>query len=325
VIRRVSRRGLLRLVAGSAALPTLSHTASALDYPTRPVRILVGFPAGSGTDITSRLIGQYLSDQLGQSFITDDRPGAATNIATEMVVRAAPDGYTLLLVSLPNAVNASLYPNLTFDFLRDIAPVAAIDLVPNVMEVTPSLPVKTVPEFIAYCKGNPGKINMASNGPGSASHIAGELFKMMTGVDMVHVPYRGSFLPDLLDGRVQVVFSSIPTSISQIRDGKLRALAVTSTTPVDALPGVPPISAYVPGYEAVGWLGLGAPKGTPPDLLEVLNKGINGALADDKTKARLADLGGVPMPMKPGEFGTFLAGETDKWAKVVKFANIKPD
>jgi len=321
----LSRRVLLRLTAGGVVVPALSRLALAFDYPTRPVRILVGFPAGSGTDITTRLLGQWLADRLGQQFITDDRTGAATNIATEAAVRAAPDGYTLLLATSPNAVNGSLYQNLTFDFLRDIVPVAGIDRVPNVMEVTPSLPVKTVPEFIAYCKANPGKINMASNGPGSASHVAGELFKMMTGVEMVHVPYRGSFLPDLMDGRVQVVFSSIPTSIAYIRVGKLRALAVTSTTPSEALPGVPPVSAFVPGYEAVGWLGLGAPKKTPANVIDLLNKNINAALADAKIQSQLANLGGVPMPMTPGEFGKFLAEETDKWAKVVKFAGIKPD
>ena len=270
-------------------------------------------------------MGQRLSERLGQSFIVDDRPGAATNIATEAVVRAAPDGYTLLLVSLPNAVNASLYGDLTYNFIRDTAPVAAIDWVPNVMAVNPNVPARTVPEFIAYAKANAGKINMASNGPGSASHVAGELFKMMAGVDMLHVPYRSSFLPDLLDGRVQVVFSSIPTSIADIRAGKLRALGVTSTTRSESLPDVPTIAEAVPGYEAVGWLGLSAPANTPAEVIGILNKEINAALADPEIKARLAALGGVPTPMTPSAFGQYVADETDKWAKVIKFGNIKPE
>ena len=322
---RLRRRSFLSLTAGIVGLPALVRSAAALDYPTRPVRIIVGFGPGSGTDITARLLGQRLSERLGQSFIVDDRPGAATNIATEAVVRAAPDGYTLLLVSLPNAVNASLYGDLTYNFIRDTAPVAAIDWVPNVMAVNPNVPARTVPEFIAYAKANAGKINMASNGPGSASHVAGELFKMMAGVDMLHVPYRSSFLPDLLDGRVQVVFSSIPTSIADIRAGKLRALGVTSTTRSESLPDVPAIAESVPGYEAVGWLGLSAPANTPAEVIGILNKEINAALADPEIKARLAALGGVPTPMTPSAFGQYVADETDKWAKVIKFGNIKPE
>jgi len=322
---RLRRRSFLSLTAGVVGLPALVRSAAALDYPTRPVRIIVGFGPGSGTDITARLLGQRLSERLGQSFIVDDRPGAATNIATEAVVRAAPDGYTLLLVSLPNAVNASLYGDLAYNFMRDTAPVAAIDWVPNVMAVNPSVPAQTVPEFVAYAKANPGKINMASNGPGSASHVAGELFKMMVGVDMLHVPYRSSFLPDLLDGRVQVVFSSIPTSIADIRAGKLRALGVTSTTRSESLPDVPAIAESVPGYEAVGWLGLSAPANTPAQVIGILNKEINAALADPEIKARLAALGGVPTPMTPSAFGQYVADETDKWAKVIKFGNIKPE
>ncbi len=322
---RLRRRSFLSLTAGIVGLPALIRSAAALDYPTRPVRIIVGFGPGSGTDITARLLGQRLSERLGQSFIVDDRPGAATNIATEAVVRAAPDGYTLLLVSLPNAVNASLYGDLTYNFIRDTAPVAAIDWVPNVMAVNPNVPARTVPEFIAYAKANAGKINMASNGPGSASHVAGELFKMMAGVDMLHVPYRSSFLPDLLDGRVQVVFSSIPTSIADIRAGKLRALGVTSTTRSESLPDVPTIAEAVPGYEAVGWLGLSAPANTPAEVIGILNKEINAALADPEIKARLAALGGVPTPMTPSAFGQYVADETDKWAKVIKFGNIKPE
>ena len=322
---RLRRRSFLSLTAGVVGLPALVRSAAALDYPTRPVRIIVGFGPGSGTDITARLLGQRLSERLGQSFVVDDRPGAATNIATEAVVRAAPDGYTLLLVSLPNAVNASLYGDLAYNFMRDTAPVAAIDWVPNVMAVNPSVPAQTVPEFVAYAKANPGKINMASNGPGSASHVAGELFKMMVGVDMLHVPYRSSFLPDLLDGRVQVVFSSIPTSIADIRAGKLRALGVTSTTRSESLPDVPAIAESVPGYEAVGWLGLSAPANTPAQVIGILNKEINAALADPEIKARLAALGGVPTPMTPSAFGQYVADETDKWAKVIKFGNIKPE
>jgi tripartite-type tricarboxylate transporter receptor subunit TctC len=315
----------LHLLAGGAALPALPRPASALDYPSRPVRLILGFPAGSGTDITARLLGQSLSDSLGQPFIVDARPGAATNIATEAVVRAAPDGYTLLMATVPNAVNVSLYSDLNFDFIRDIAPVAAIDLVPNVMEVNPSVPAKTVAEFIAYAKANPGRINMASNGNGSASQIAGELFRMMTGISMVHVPYRGSFLPDLLDGRVQVVFSSLPTSIAMIRSGKLRALAVTGAARSEALPDVPTVGETVAGYEADGWIGVGAPKNTPPEVIDMLNHAINAALADPKIKSRLAELGAVPMPMSPAGFGKFVADETAKWAKVIKFAGIKPD
>jgi len=320
------RRRFLKLAMAGAALPVLPRIASAAtDYPTRPVRLIVGFPAGSGTDITARLLGQWLSGPLGQQFIVDNRPGAATNIATEAVVRSPPDGYTLLMATLPNAVNVSLYPDLNFNYLRDMVPVAGIDLVPNVMEVNPQLPVKTVTEFIAYAKANPGKINMASNGNGSASHIAGELFRMMTGVTMVHVPYRGSFLPDLIDGRVQVVFSSLPTSIEMIRAGKLHALGVTGAKRTDALPDVPTVGETVAGYEAVGWIGVGAPKNTPADVVDKLNTNINAALADPNIKGKLAELGAAVTPMTPAAFGKFVADETTKWAGVVKFAGIKPD
>jgi tripartite-type tricarboxylate transporter receptor subunit TctC len=322
---RLPRRLFLHLAVGSAALPVVSRIARAQTYPTRPVRVIVGYPAGGGPDIVARLMSEWMSERLRQQFIVENRTGAGTNLATEVVVRAPPDGYTLLQVTASNAVNATLYDNLSFNFIRDIAPVASVDRTPFVMEVNPSVPVKTVLEFIAYAKANPGKINMASNGIGSAGHIAGELFERMTGVDMVHVPYRGSYLPDLLGGQTQVTFSPIPTSIAQIRAGKLRALAVTSTMRSEALPDIPTVGEFVPGYEASGWLGFGAPTNTPTEIIEKLNKEINAGLADPKIRARLADLGGSVFTGSPADFAKLIADETEKWGKVIRAANIKPD
>ena len=281
----------------------------------------------AANDIVARLIGQWLSERLGQPFIIENRPGAGSNIATEAVVRAPPDGYTLLLVGPPNAINATLYDKLNFNFIRDIAPVASIVRVPNVMVVNPSVPAKTVPEFIAYAKANPGKINMASAGIGSSAHVAGELFKMMTGVDMVHVPYRGAApaLTDLLGGQVQVCSPRMPASIEYIKAGKLRALAVTTATRSEALPDVPTVGEFVPGYEASSWYGVGAPKNTPAEIVDKLNKEINAALADPKIKARLADLGGTALAGSPADFGKLIADETEKWGKVIRAANIKPN
>ena len=322
---KLPRRKFLHLAASAAALPAASRIASADTYPSRPVRIIVGFPAGNTSDTIARLAGQSLSERLGQQFIVENRPGAAGNIATEFVVRAAPDGYTLLQVISGNAANVTLYANLNFDFMRDIAPVASICRVPDVMVVNPSVPAKTVPEFIAYAKANPGKINMASAGNGSASHLAGALFEMMAGVDLVHVPYRGSFVPDLLGGQVQVVFPPIPTVIGYIRAGKLRALAVTSAARSEALPDIPTVAETVPGYEASAWYGMGVPENTSAEIIGRLNKEIVAALADSTIKARLSDLGAVPMPMTPGEFGKFIADETEKWGKVIRAAHIKPE
>ena len=322
---KLPRRKFLHLAASAAALPAVSRIARAQTYPTRPVRVIAGYAAGGGPDIVARLMSEWLSERLRQQFIVENRTGAGTNLATEAVVRALPDGYTLLEVTASNAFNATLYDNLSFNFIRDIAPVASIDRTPFVMEVNPSVPVKTVPEFIAYAKANPGKINMASNGIGSAGHVAGELFEMMTGVDMVHVPYRGNYLPDLIGGQTQVTFSPIPTSIEQIRAGKLRALAVTTATRVAALPDIPTVGEFVPGYEASGWIGFGAPKNTPSEIIDKLNKEINAGVADPKLKARLVDLGGVPMAMTPAEFGKLIADETKKWGKVIRAANIKAE
>jgi tripartite-type tricarboxylate transporter receptor subunit TctC len=282
---------------------------------------MVGFPAGNASDIFSRLIAQSLSERLGQQFVVENRPGAGGNVGTEVVVRASPDGYTLLLVLTSNAINATLYANLNFDFIRDIAPVASIVDAPYAMVVNPSVPAKSVPEFIAYAKANPGKLNMASAGIGGATHVFGELFMRMAGVNLLHVPYRGNFMPDLLGGQVQVLFAPITHSIEYIRTGKLRALAVTPATRSSALPEIP----FVPGYEASGWYGIGAPKNTPTEIIDRLNKEINAALADSKMKARLVDLGDVPMSMTPADFGKFIAAETEKWAKVVLTANIKPE
>jgi len=322
---KLPRRTLLHLAAGAAALPALSRLASAQTYPARPVRIVVPVPAGLAPDIIARLIAQQLSERLGQTFIVENRPGSGNNIGTELVVRALPDGYTLLLATLPNAVNATLYDNLNFNFIRDITAVAGIMHTPLVMEVNPSVPAKTVPEFIAYAKANPGKITMVSGGNGSPPHVAGELFKMMTGVDMFHVPYNGNPLPDLLAGQVQVYFGLIPSSIGYIQAGKLRALAVTSSTRSQALPEIPTMSEFVPGYVASGWYGVGAPISTAAEIVNKLNEEIDAALTDSRMKARLADLGAEPMPMTPVEFGKFVADETEKWGKVVKFADIKVD
>jgi tripartite-type tricarboxylate transporter receptor subunit TctC len=322
---KLPRRQFLHLAAGAATFPVLPRIASAFDYPTRPVRIVVGFPAGNASDTVARLAAQNLSERLGQSFIIENRSGAGGNIGTEVVVKAPSDGYTLLSVGISASINATLYDKLNFNFTRDIAPVASICSVPNVMVVNPSVPAKTVPEFIAYAKTNPGKINMASAGNGSASHLAGELFKMMTGVNLVHVPYRGSFLPDLLAGQVQVVFAPIPVAIANIQTGKLRVLAVTSAERSEALPDIPTLAEFVPGYEASGWYGIGAPEKTPTEIMDRLNKEIIAGLADPKIKARLSDIGAVPTPMMSAEFGKYVGAETEKWGKVIRAANIKPD
>ena len=323
---KTPRRHFLQLAGAAAAAPAIPNAAFALDYPTRPVRILVGFPAGGAADIIARTIGQWLSQRFGQQFIIENRPGVATNLATEAVVQAAPDGYTLLLVTASNAINAALYAHLNFNFIRDIAPVASVIRVPNVMEVYPGVPVHTVPEFIAYAKANPGKINMASGGIGSTPHVAGELFKMMAGVDLVHVPYRGDApaLVDMVSGQMQVMFDLIPASIGFIRAGKLRALAVTSATRSQLLPDLPTIGQYLPGYEATSFEGLGAPKNTPGEIIDSINKQVNAAFADADFKARLAALGGDGLPGSPADFGSLIAAETEKWAKVIKFAHIKP-
>jgi tripartite-type tricarboxylate transporter receptor subunit TctC len=320
------RRNFLHLAAGAATLPAVSGIARAQGYPTRPVRWVVGLAAGGGADILARLMGQWLSERLGQQFVIENRPGAGTNIATETVVRASPDGYTLLMVLPPNAVNASLYEKLNFDFIRDIAPVAGIIRTPLVMEVNPSLPAKTVPEFIAYAKANPGRISMASAGNGTSGHVAGELFKMMADIDMVHVPYRGGApaITELLGGQVQVLFDPINSSSEYIRAGKLRALAVTTANRSEAFPDIPTVGDFVPGYEASAFFGVGAPKNTPAEIIEKLNTQINAGLADPQLKARLADLGGAVLPGSPADFGKLIAEETAKWAKVVKFAGIKP-
>jgi tripartite-type tricarboxylate transporter receptor subunit TctC len=322
---KLPRRKFLHLTACAAVLPALPRIAWAQTYPTRPVRIIVGFPAGTSSDITARLIGQWLSERLGQQFIVENRPGAGTNIAADSVVHAIPDGYSLLWVTQTNAINATVYSTLDFNFIRDIRPVASILRVAAVMMVHPSLPAKTVPEFIAYAKANPGKINMSSPGIGSVNHVAGELFNMMAGVDLIHVPYRGSQFPDLLSGQVQVTFNPLPSSLEFIRVGKLRALAVTTVKRQDVLPDVPTVAEFLPGYEATAWFGIGAPKNTPTEIVDKLNREINASLADPKFKARLVDLGGEPFASAPDDFGKFIAAETDKWAKVVKFAGIKPE
>jgi tripartite-type tricarboxylate transporter receptor subunit TctC len=323
---KLPRRKFLYLTAGAAA-PVVSRIARAQAYPTRPAHIIVGFAAGGGVDIIARLIAQSLSERLGQPFLIENRPGAATNIATEAVVRAPADGYTLLLVHASNAINVTLYEKLNFNFVRDIAPVAGIMVVPNVMLVHPSGPAKTVPEFIAYAKANPGKLTMASGGIGTTSHVFGELFKFMSGVNLVHVPYRGGApaATDLLGGQVHVLFNSLPSSIEYIKAGTLRVLAVTTATRSEALPGVPSLGEFVPGYEATNWYGLGAPKPTRAEIIDKLNQEVNAALADPKMKARFADLGGTPLRGSPAEFGKLIAQETQKWAKVVKFSGAKPD
>jgi tripartite-type tricarboxylate transporter receptor subunit TctC len=321
------RRGFVQLIAAAAALPAASRPAFARDYPTRPVKIVIGFAPGGPADILARVVGQYLSERLGQPFVIENRPGAGTTIAAETVVRSAPDGYTLLWTTSGDEINPSLYQKLNYNFIRDIAPVASIDLLPLIMEVAPTFPATSVAEFIAYAKANPGKINFASGGVGSSQHVAGELFDFMTGVKMVHVPYRGTSLAlnDLLAGQVQVTFSPIPASVGYIRAGKLRALAVTSAKRSPALPDVPTVAETVPGYEAVAIDGLGAPAGTPKEIIATLNATVNAALGDQQIMARLQALGSVPNPMSPDEFANFIATETSKWAKVVKFANITPE
>jgi len=324
---KLPRRNFLHLVAGAAALPVISRAARAQAYPSRPVRLIVGYAPAGGTDITARLIGQWLSERLGQQFIIENRPGAGSNIATEAVVRALPDGYTLLVATSANAFNATLYDKLNFNFIRDIAPVAGIIIVPDVMVVHPSVPAKTIPELIAYAKANPRKINMASGTIGGPAHVAAELFKMMTGTDMPLVSYRsgGPALTDLLGGQVQVMFATMPSSIGYIRAGKLRALAVTAATRSDALPDLPTVAEFVPGYEFSFWTGIGAPRTTPAEIVDKLNKEVNAALDDPKMKARLADLGGTVLLGSPADFGKHIAEETEKWAKVIRAANIKPE
>ena len=324
---KLPRRQFLQLAAGAAALPSVSPLVWAQAYPTRPVRLIVPQAPGSGSDIIARLMGQWLSERLGQSFVIENRPGAAGNIGAEAVARASPDGYTLLLIPTSNAVNAALYDNLNFNFLRDIAPIAGILQPPFVMEVTPSFSAKTVPEFIAYAKANPGKLNMASAGKGSVSHVAGELFKMMTSINVIHVPYRGSTpgLTDLLGGQVQLMFDAMPSSIEHINAGRLRALAVTTAARYEGLPDIPTVGDFVSGYEASGWLGLGAPRNTPAEIITMLNKEISAALRDPKIKARFADLGSTALPASPAEFGKLIANEIEKWGKVIKFANIKAE
>jgi tripartite-type tricarboxylate transporter receptor subunit TctC len=322
---KIPRRTVLRLTAAALALPAVSRAAWAETYPARPVRIAVGFPPGTSSDITARLIAQWLSERLGQQFIVEDRPGAGTNLAADVVAHASPDGYTLLWVTQSNAINATLYQNLNFNFDHDIQPVASILRVPAVMLVTPSLPPKTIPEFIAYAKANPGKINMVSPGIGSANHVFGELFKMMTGVELVHVPYRGSWFADLFSGQVQLTFNPIPASLGFVTGGKVRALGVTSATRQAVLPDVPAVAEFVPGYEATAWFGIGTPKNTSAEIVDRLNLEINAGLADPKIKTRLADLGGEVIAGPSGEFSEFIAAETVKWAKVVKFAGLKPE
>jgi tripartite-type tricarboxylate transporter receptor subunit TctC len=324
---KLPRRRFLRLAAGAIALPAVPRIASAQTYPSRPVRLIVGFAAAGGTDITARLTGQWLSERLGQPFIVENRPGAGSSVAAEAVVNAPPDGYTLLIAGTANAVNATLYDKLSFNFAHDIVPIAGIIRMPYIMGVHPSVSVKTVPEFIAYAKANPGKTNMASAGVGSGTHMTGELFKMMTGLNMLHVPYRGEgpALADLLGGQVQVMFPTAPASIEYVRASKLRALAVTTATRSEALPDLPTVGDFVPGYEASGWYGVVAPKNTPAEIVNKLNKEINAALADPKLKARFAELGATPLVGSSADFGKLLADETEKWGKVVKFSGAKPE
>ena len=324
---KLPRRKFLDLAAGAVALPVVARVARAQAYPIRPVRLIVCFAAGGPSDITARLIGQWLSERLGQSFIIENRPGAGGNLATEMVVRARPDGYTLLEATSTNAWNVALYRNLSFDFIRDLAPVAGVCRYAGVMVVNPSVPAETVPEFIVYAKANPGKINMGSGGAGTPSHLYGELFKKMTGVELVHVPYRGGgpAVIDLLSGQVQVFFGTVSVSIDHIRSGKLRALGVTTSTRMDVLPDVPPMSDFVPGYEASGWEGIVAPKDIPPEIIDTLNKEINAALVDANFKSRLANLGVEPFANSPVEFSNFIVDYTEKWGKVIQAAGIKAE
>jgi tripartite-type tricarboxylate transporter receptor subunit TctC len=317
------RRRFLQLAAGVAALPALP--ARAQSYPARPVRVIVGFPAGNSPDIITRLTCRYLSDQLGQQFVVENRPGAGSTIATEAALNAPPDGYTLLGIVMSNTINVSLYPNLKYDFGRDLAPVAGIADAPYVVLVTEALPAKTVPEFIAYARAHPGKIMMASGGTGTSTHVIGEMFMMMAKVDLVHVPYRGNFMPDLISGQVQVSFTPIPQSVEFIKAGKLRALAVTTPSRLPSLPDVPTVAEFLPGFATTGWYGLGAPKNTPPEIVERLNQTVNRVLADPKFKEQLAGLGVNPLPMTPAELGKLIAADIDRWAKVVKFAGIKAE
>jgi tripartite-type tricarboxylate transporter receptor subunit TctC len=323
---KLPRRRFLQLASTVAALPAVSRTASAQAYPTRPVHLITGFPPGGIVDAMARLTGQWLSERLGQPFIVENRPGASSNIATEAATRAAPDGYTLLLISANNAFNASLYDKLSFDFIRDIAPVASIGRVPFVMEVGPSVPAKTVLEFIAFAKANPGKLRLATAGPASGQHIYGELFQMMAGVALVTMHYSGAgaAFPDLVSGRVDVLFDPVASSIGQIRAGKLRPLGVTTVTRTDVLPDVPPIRDFVPGYEATGWNGIGAPANTPPEIIAILNKQVNAALADPTFKVRLVDSSVEPFANSPAGFGRFIVEDTERWTKVIRAANIKP-
>jgi tripartite-type tricarboxylate transporter receptor subunit TctC len=324
---KLPRRRFLHLAAGAVALPALSRIARAQAYPTRPVRVVVGFPPGGLTDILARLMGQWLSERLGQQFVIENRPGGGTNIATEAVVKAPPDGYTLLMVGSTNAFNATLYDKLNFNFIRDIAPVATITRQPQVMVVHPSVPARTVSEFIAYATANPGKLNMASAGTGTPSHIFGELFKFMTGVNLLHVPYRGSApaLTDMLGGQMQAMFDNLASSIEYVQTGKLRALAVTTATRSPALPDIPTVSEFLPGFEASGWQGVGAPKNTPPEIVDRLNREINAGLGDPQLRARIAGLGATVFIASPEDFGKYIADEVEKWSKVIKFANIKPE
>jgi tripartite-type tricarboxylate transporter receptor subunit TctC len=324
---KLPRRRFLHLAAGAAALPAASLIAGAQAYPSRPARIVVPFAAGGSTDISARLIGQWLSERLGQQFVIENRPGAGSNIGTEVVVNAPPDGYTLLLVGASSAINATLYEKLNFSFLRDITSVSGINSVPFIMAVHPSFPAKTVSEFIAYARANPGKVNMASGGNGTAGHLSGELFKLLTGLNMAHVPYRGEApaLTDMLAGHVQAMFGTMPASIEYVRAGKLRPLAVTSARRSELLPDLPTVGDFVPGYETSAWQGVGAPKSTSVEIIDRLNKEINAGLADPKIKARVADMGGTVLAGSPADFGKLIADETEKWGKVVKFSGAKPD
>jgi tripartite-type tricarboxylate transporter receptor subunit TctC len=324
---KFARRTLLQLVASAAALPAVSRIASARAYPERPVRIVVGYAPGGGVDVTARLIGQWLSERLGQSFIIENKSGAASNIATEYVIRSPADGYTLQLIDSTGAINATLYDNLNFKFMRDMAPVAGIVSVPNILIVHPSVPARTVPEFVAYAKANPGQVNVASAGTGTSPHLSGELFKMMAGVDMVHVPYRGMApaLNDLLGGQVQASFATASASIEYVKAGTLRALAVTTMARSEVLPDVPAVAEFIPGYDATTWYGLGAPRLTQAEIIDTLNREVNAALADTKMRARLATLAGTLLPGSPADLAKFIADETEKWGKVIRVAGIKPE
>jgi tripartite-type tricarboxylate transporter receptor subunit TctC len=323
----LSRRRVLRLAGAAVALPAVSRIANAQAYPTKPIRLVIGYTPGGSADMTARLMGQWLSERLGQTVVIENRPGAGTNLATETVVRAPADGYTVLLVATANAINATLFDKLNHNFMRDIMPVAGINRFSNVMEVHPSVPAKTVPEFIAYAKANPGKLSMASSGAGSTIHLSGELFKMLTGIQMTHVPYRGSApaLTDMISGQVHVMFDNIPTSLPHIRAGKLRPLAVTSTARSELMPEVPVLADYLPGYEASAWYGLGVPRGTPAEAINKLNATVNAILADPAVKKRFAEVGATLISTSPADFGKYVADETEKWGKVVKFSGAKPD